>query len=605
MLAYLYIFIAVIIIAGIVITLATQAITNNYKVIEAQRNVYKTILWKNALIQNAKNISSGGLPALPIGVDGASYHTLPSWVYPETKNIYGFEYVYCPYGAVNTGTPTTTVKSSTSTSYSVQTLANYITAVDGTIRPYVISSATPPNGYNVLGFIISPFSTKSGTQPSCNNITFDTESQKYITDNGYVEAITKYDIEIYQKVSATGNNNYNYYENNVEGDNSSTGNTLLNNLSYVGASSGAGRVKITLPSGTSKIDNLFFGYTSTSNNNYINENLNKRELIIQGQSDKSSIISADTVKTLTFYNYKVYLKDVTLNSNVKLDMSNSDLLSQNSSLKQITFRNRSTFFIPEKQTVSTDLLTMYDSSVNLTTGSVLNVSGSNGLLLLLNSYLDINSGTLNLANTTYNGSIQLYDSNINGTNANINYTATGAHNLAFYVDETSKISLINGAVNISGYPVNGFGIRGKMTVKEGSVFTTSSGMTRLFFLLNNGELNLNNTNTTQLYGSNTADFRPGYTVYDEGGKYVSGTNSILTAKTACWNKSTNTPNTASSNILFIASATAVNGANSRPIPDNLTVTNSGAIVNPTATVNTPWVTQWTRAVNQSSWTCQM
>lgn len=85
MLAYLYIFIAVIIIASIVISVATQAIMNNYKVIEAQRNVYKTILWKNALIQNSKNISATGLPALPLGTDITNYHTVPTWFIQKLK----------------------------------------------------------------------------------------------------------------------------------------------------------------------------------------------------------------------------------------------------------------------------------------------------------------------------------------------------------------------------------------------------------------------------------------------------------------------------------------------------------------------------------------
>lgn len=601
MLAYLYIFIAVIIIASIVISVATQAIMNNYKVIEAQRNVYKTILWKNALIQNSKNISATGLPALPLGTDITNYHTVPTWVYPETKNIYGLNYVYCPYGAVNTGTLASTIKISPTASYNARIQSDYSTAVNGILRPYVVASNSPVNNYDVLAFIISPFNTKTGNLPSCNNITFDTESQRYITENGYVESITKYDIEIYQKISAA-NPNSSYYQNNVEGDSSTTNNTLQNNLSYAAGSGSSNRTKLILPSGSSNIDTLFFGYSSSTSNTSVNENLSKKELIIQGQPDKSSIITATALKKLTFYNYKVLLKDVTISSNVSLEFINADLVTQGSSIKKVNLLNKSTLYVPKNNTLNSDYIAVDNSSINLDVNGILNISGSTGLLSMVNSSLSGAGAGLNLNNTNFNAPVQLTDSTISLRDASvINYTATGTHGYAFFLYETGNIVLKDSSLNISGFATNGFGIKGTMTLKDSFVTTTSSGMTNLFLLLRNGALTIDNA-SNKTYGNTVLANRPTYNVVDQGGKYISGSNAVLTAKTNCWANSLTTEVTSVN--LFIASPTGVNGANSKPTEANMTISATSALG--VAVTTTPsWMAKWPLNINQTSWTCQI
>lgn len=601
MLAYLYIFIAVIIIASIVISVATQAIMNNYKVIEAQRNVYKTIVWKNALIQNSKYISITGLPALPLGTDLTNYHTVPTWVFPETKNIYGLNYVYCPYGAVSTGTLASTIKTSPTTSYNVRIQSDYSTAVNGILRPYVVASSPPVNNYDVLAFIISPFNTKAGNLPSCNNITFDTENQRYITENGYVESITKYDIEIYQKISGT-NPNSSYYENQIEGDNSTTNNTLQNNLSYAANSGSSNRTKLILPSGSSNIDNLFFGYSNSTTNTNINENLSKKELIIQGQPDKSSIITATALKKLTFYNYKVLLKDVTISSNVSLEFINADLVTQGSAIKKLNLLNKSTLYVPRSNTLNSDFIAVDNSSINLDVSSILNISGSNGLLYMVNSNLSGAGAGLNLNNTNFNAPVQLTDSTISLRDSSVvNYTATAIHGYAFFLYETGNIVLKDSSLNISGYATNGFGIKGNMTLKDSFVTTTSSGMTNLFLLLRNGALTIDNT-SNKSYGNSIVANRPTYNVVDQGGKFISGSNAVLTAKTNCWANSLTSEITSVN--LFIASPTGVNGANSKPTEANMTISGTSALG--VAVTTTPsWMAKWPLNINQTSWTCQI
>lgn len=135
-------------------------------------------------------------PALPLGVNKGDFHTLPSALF-RTLNPYNKPYIYCPFGAI------------TAPSYAININAGSVIGVQGSSSVYDANTSvlvkngksldyvtsTEQNQFTVkgvLGFIISPTSNGS---TRCQDVTFDTQLQKYIVAGGRVETITSIEVE--------------------------------------------------------------------------------------------------------------------------------------------------------------------------------------------------------------------------------------------------------------------------------------------------------------------------------------------------------------------------------------------------------------------------
>ncbi|XVO79879.1 hypothetical protein ACQ9ZH_21035 [Pseudomonas chlororaphis] len=135
-------------------------------------------------------------PALPVGVNKGDYHTLPDAFY-RTLNPFNKPYIYCPFGAITAPSYTVTINggsiSGVQGSSSIYDANTSVMVKNGKSLDYVTS--TEQNKFTVkgvLGFIISPTSNGS---TRCQDVTFDTQLQKYIVAGGRVETITSIEVE--------------------------------------------------------------------------------------------------------------------------------------------------------------------------------------------------------------------------------------------------------------------------------------------------------------------------------------------------------------------------------------------------------------------------
>ena len=135
-------------------------------------------------------------PALPFGVNKGDYHTLPDAFY-RTLNPFNKPYIYCPFGAITAPSYTVTINggsiSGVQGSSSIYDANTSVMVKNGKSLDYVTS--TEQNKFTVkgvLGFIISPTSNGS---TRCQDVTFDTQLQKYIVAGGRVETITSIEVE--------------------------------------------------------------------------------------------------------------------------------------------------------------------------------------------------------------------------------------------------------------------------------------------------------------------------------------------------------------------------------------------------------------------------
>lgn len=172
---------------GLQETMMTQATT-----MKAIENSNDLLTIKKALILSGKvDLIYGAV--LPLGINTGSYHKIPSFVYLRTKNTFNKDYIYCPF-AENQTTLTQNIQLTDLAVYLADTaMINH----KGTDREYVVSSHSSPfQALGVRAMIISPTPPFSDTMPSCLDVAYNAELQKFIVDGGRVEVITATDIEI-------------------------------------------------------------------------------------------------------------------------------------------------------------------------------------------------------------------------------------------------------------------------------------------------------------------------------------------------------------------------------------------------------------------------
>lgn len=192
MISILVILILTITIVGISSMALQQTMITQTLTMKSIENSNDLLTIKKALILSGKvDLVYGAV--LPLGVNTGSYHKLPEFVYIKTRNTFNKDYIYCPFAE----NQTTLTKNIQLTELAVYLADTAIINHKGTDRDYVVSSHSSPfQALGVRAMIISPTPPFGDTMPSCLDVAYNAELQKFIVDGGRVEVITATDIEI-------------------------------------------------------------------------------------------------------------------------------------------------------------------------------------------------------------------------------------------------------------------------------------------------------------------------------------------------------------------------------------------------------------------------
>lgn len=485
MLALMVIMILVIVLGGLASYQMFMINQTQNLVIQSQKNQSSVAMWKSLIISKAKAVGENNEIVLPIGENKVDYHTVPSWLYFNTKNPWGKDFVYCPFGPISSGVLDKNISLSVSTDYQVRTVSNFATSINGSNREYVVASS--PNGIStdILAFIISPLPSASNTLPNCSDVIFDNLLNAYKVDNGLVDVITTGDVETFNNLSIlsgqnNGENSTVNYVNTVEGDTSVMGNTLTQNLNYIAASEFK-YAKLTLPSGTNTLESV----NLNQNNDSFTED--QRVLIIEGASDGSTIINGVSGSQVLFNNYKVYLKNVKLSTNIMPIFNYSNLKTENVELSNVYLQDSNWLvsgaddkIIAANNKITPDSYGLYMNKSSLSIGYSKKLTinedslNKNSIESILSKIL-INNGELTINKTNNQNGIILIDSIFKTDNANININSAIPHISAILVDEFSNILSFNSFFNVSGQATYSIINRGKIVFNGTSLITLSGG----------------------------------------------------------------------------------------------------------------------------------
>lgn len=538
MLALMVIMILVIVLGGLASYQMFMINQTQNLVIQSQKNQSSVAMWKSLLISKAKAVGENNELVLPIGENKVDYHTVPSWLYFNTKNPWGKDFVYCPFGPISTGVLSQDVSLSLSTNYQVRTVSNFATKINGGNREYVVASS--PNGIrtDILAFIISPLPSSTNTLPNCANVVFDSTLNAYKVDNGLVDVITKGDVETFANLSLlsgqnNGQNNTINYINTIEGDSSIEGNTLNNNFNYISASDFS-YIKLNLPPSESNIDDINFN----SGNDEYKDGI--RTFILEGDSSGNSVINSASSSNLIFNNYRVILKNVKLKENIVPIFYNSTLITENVEISNVVLRESKWKVDGDNDIVrksnnmpftDTAAIILYKSELFIPAQKNLKVeehSNNKYTIGSEKSSIILETGTLNIEKSNNLNTIELVDSVLSLRDDSVlNVSSAASYNSDLTIDEFSKVSLMDSVIN-SGYAKYSFINKGYTVFKNSSLNTYSSNVTAGILLQSNANLVLKSSSPSKItnigYSSTPAN-RPKYAIADDlidGGTFIGG-----------------------------------------------------------------------------------
>ena len=486
MLALIVIMILVIVLGGLA---SYQMYTINQTqnlVIQSQKNQSAVALWKTMLVSKAKAVGDNNEIVLPLGENKSGYHSLPSWVYFNTKNPWGKDFIYCPFGPISSGTLSTTIPLTSTTNYQARIVSNFATTINGTARDYVVAST--PNGISneILAFIISPIPSASNVLPNCADVVFDSGLNAYRVDNGLVEVISNGDVETFANLARMSGQDDNInssvrYENIIEGDSSPNGNSLEENLNYINGANYQ-YAKLTLPAGTHTISSLNLNSGSDSYSE------DKKTIILEGDSVSSTIIDSASVSQLLFNNYKVILKDIRITSNVIPIFSESDLKTENVQFSNVMLKKSRWFVNGSNDEIlsgnnmpRTDKygLYMYQSDLYIEQSKKLTINEHSGNVGLMKSELSnilIDGGSLEGNKVNNLEGLILVDSKFKINVGNISINNSAGFNISdILLNENSDINAFNSLITVSGKATGSIINRGKIIFNGTSLITNSGG----------------------------------------------------------------------------------------------------------------------------------
>lgn len=530
MLALMVIMILVIVLGGLASYQMFMINQTQNLVIQSQKNQSSVAMWKSLLISKAKAVGENNEIVLPIGENKVDYHTVPNWLYFNTKNPWGKDFVYCPFGPISTGVLSQDVSLSLSRNYQVRTVSNFATTINGNNREYVVASS--PNGIStdILAFIISPLPSSTNTLPNCANVVFDSTLNAYKVDNGLVDVITKGDVETFANLSLlsgqnNGENSSINYINTVEGDTSVEGNTLLQNLNYIAASDFK-YANLKLPSGVNTLESV----NLNQNNDAFTED--QKVLIIEGDSDGSTIINGAAGSKVLFNNYKVYLKNIKLSQNIQPIFNYSNLKTENVELSNVYLQESEWLvngtddkIIAANNTITSESYGLYMNKSTLNIGDskklTINedISNKNTINASLSKII-INNGELSINKTNNQNGIVLIDSVIKTDNANVNIYSTIPHSSDILVDEFSSILSFNSIFEVSGNGTGSIVNRGSVVFNGTSLITLSGGNYGIISKRNSSLILKTELSNNIVIGNSNAANRPSVAVLDFGSQDI-------------------------------------------------------------------------------------
>lgn len=560
--------IAIIILMIIALTLGGIAayqlygITQNQNLlIQAQKNQSTLALWKSMLVSKAKAVGENNEIVLPLGENTPNYHRVPSWVYFNQKNPWGKDIIYCPFSVTNSGVLATNIQISNAESYQVRTASNFATITDGIQREYVVAS-TPNNIRNdILAYLISPTPSTTGNYPKCSDVVYDNSLNIFKVDNGLVDVIMKGDVETFRNLASVRDQisgNSAFYSNIIQGENSSNGNTLMNNINYI-IGQDIAKAYIKLETGHHYLEDTVLNEFRTDNND------NKKVLIIEGSSSNygdTIVRGLSSNVNLKLNNYKVTFRNITISGNVINDLKDSDITLENVQISNLFLENSNITVSQDSRVIGTyaatkDMVLKEGHAINLF-NSNLSVDKGVNLLVFETEKSNMAGYAIRAENSEINiqGVITVYKRNENAVNnslvlmnsklslnspirdintpSSLRFTMVPTFSSKYYsdilIDQSSEINLNNGSLIIlSGLSTYGIYNNGKIKINGSTIYPETSNLDNASITLGQGsELYINSNSSDNLYNNSSyiglSTNRSQYAIYDMGAKFVGGGN---------------------------------------------------------------------------------
>lgn len=149
---------------------------------------------KQKLIADAKPIAGSGEYSLPYGTTSVTNHNLPTHLSLAQANVKGYDFLYCPYGVVDSTIKDKTVNQNDGGSYNVKNIE--VNGVEYTA--YSDAPVSFSGSPEVSAFIISKF---EDINFNCSDILYDNNAATYYSTDVKVVTITKDEINDYFKLN--------------------------------------------------------------------------------------------------------------------------------------------------------------------------------------------------------------------------------------------------------------------------------------------------------------------------------------------------------------------------------------------------------------------
>ncbi len=543
--------------------------------LKAQKNDLFLQKTKNNIIVSAKPLGDNGEYSIPYGDDATTnHHTIPSWVSMERKNPWGNYLIYCPLGYKSTGTMTDSVSLNVSESYNVEVVNDFRTEINDQTRDFVVSSQyidingdsslenapdfdSDGNPDNILGFLISPYPNKNNVVPDCKDITYLNTEEVFSATGGTVVPIFENEINSYNKINTVSTSleesGYTFNINNVNN------NTLNNNLTYYQSYSDKRKVYFYLSDGEYSYDSISFE----------NDDKFEKEVIFIGVEDdpetpeieKSVVTSSSTSSTMSFDGYNVTLRNVTFDTDTRLQISNGNLYTEGETSLSNPYLENGEWLVKDQTTVLASSLSNVSDVLNGSVSSVflknskLLIDDNNQLVINLDSsddwglygfgsqlIMEGNGSTNNLL-INHNGhsgnyGIVFYQSEIYMRDANIYLNSSTSQVMGIYLDGDSKYNAFNGRLSLSGREQAGVYLRGSLEAIDHDLRNRNyiSGTAPIIDLRDGAKLILRNNASV---GNDTISERPYTGIIDNGAAFVGGNTTgaetvQIYARNKCW-----------------------------------------------------------------------
>lgn len=538
MLAIIVLMIIAIVLGGIAAYQLYAVTQTQNLLIQSQKNISTVAMWKTLIISKAKAVGYNNEIVLPYGENKTGYHTVPQWVYFNTKNPWGKDIIYCPFSSVSSGTPNETINLATG-NYQVEVKQDFTTANSGQQRPYVVSSENLGYPTDILAFLISPIPTAVQTTVTCAGLSFNNGTQSYTSPSGLVETITKGDVETFANLSmlsakpnspiqSTG-----IFTNTVSNDSTTDGNTLINNLKYI-ISSNINYAYLKLASGTHTLPNSIL---NSSNSEFPI----RKTLIIEGDDSALTTITSSSTSGVDLNNYDIYLKNVKIDNKFRFFATNSKINTYNTELANVNMINTE-WLVMDNTIVNSDgvlnPISSYDSKLFIAPTKTLIVNETSGNNTAINAALSTIIGssgsTLALYKAGAKNTFQLLSSELKMDSATLTINSSSSYDEDIFVDNTSNISLYNSIINLSGRSKYGILTNGHLSIYGSDVITMSGGNVAIT-LSDNASANITSSSRNSVIGNANSGSRPSVGILDTGAaKFASGDSGVsIYASTKC------------------------------------------------------------------------